>query len=413
MKIVQVNKFAYPRGGAERHMLDLIKVLQAHGHEVSVFAMRHPENLLWPDSDLFVSQVNFEHPRSFSEKLRAAGRMLWSFEAARKFGELLDRRQPDLVHVHNIYHQISPSILREAKKRGIPVVMTLHDFKFIAPNYLLYADGKVSEATKPNKYWKLIPHREIKHSFAASLLCALEMYLHKTLRVYEKYVDVFIAPSQFMADKVREYGVQAKRVEVLANFMPQRDLPSSQEKGYALFFGRLAKEKGVDVLIDAWRELKDIPLKIAGTGPEELKLRQQAASVAGHQISFVGHQNGKALDKLIAGARLIVFPSRWYENQPMSLIEAFRFQKPVIASRLGAIPELVHKNDGGRLVPPNDSGSITEAVRELWNNAELQRMGEYNYQRSLLFSSEGYYEKYLSLFDEISDKSQSRTETAQ
>lgn len=385
-------------------MLDLVKLLQTQGHEVSVFAMRHPENLLWPDSDLFVSHVNFEHPRTLREKLRAAGRMFWSFESARKFGKLLDRMKPDLVHAHNIYHQLSPSILREAKKRGIPVFMTLHDFKLIAPNYLLYADGQVSERTKPKKFWKIIPQREIKHSFAASTLCALEAYLHQVMKVYEKYVDVFITPSQFMAEKIREYGINAKRIEVIANFMPQRELPASADRGYALYFGRLAKEKGVDVLLEAWRELSDIPLKIAGTGPEELRLRQLASSITGSQIDFVGHLNNHALDELIAGARLVLFPSRWYENQPMSLIEAFRFKKPVIASRLGAIPELVHDEKGGHLVPPNTSVAITDAVREIWNSSELQRMGEYNYQRSLLFSSNQYYEKYLKLIEESTAK---------
>ncbi|MFH0852799.1 MAG: glycosyltransferase family 4 protein [bacterium] len=402
MNIVQANKFAYYRGGAERHCLDLIKLLQQKGHQTGLFSMRHPKNLIWPDDDLFVSPVDFSNPKSFWQKLRTAGRMFYSFEAKRKFGQLLDRHRPDVVHVHNIYHQLSPSILAAAKKRNIPVVMTLHDFKLIAPNYLLYANGDISESTKPNRYWKVILKKEIKGSLMASVLAAKEMYFHKLFKLYENNIDLFIAPSQFMADKVREYGVTVKRLEVLPNFLPNRDLPAISDQGYALFLGRLAEEKGLETLLEAWKKLPNIPLKIAGTGPMEKELKRFAQANNLKQVEFTGHKTGQELDNLTAQARLIVFPSRWYENQPLSILEAFQYGKPVVASNQGGIPELVTDGINGILFPPKNPESLKQAVADLWSNEELrQQIRQANLEKAKQYSSDNYYQNIMGYYNEL------------
>ena len=402
MKILQVNKFAYRKGGADRHCLDLIDLLTKAGHEVSLFSMRHPDNYVWPDDDLFVSQVNFENPKTFKEKIRAAGRMLYSFEAKRKFAQLLDRRRPDIIHVHNIYHQISPSILVEAAKWNIPVVMTLHDFKLLAPNYLLYHDGAICERTKADRYFKAVGHRCVKGSRLGSVLCALEMWLHRTLKLYTNTVSVFVSPSRFLADKVREYGIPTKRLEVIPNFIVPHPIPAQQDGEYALFFGRLSDEKGVDVLLEAWKQLPKIPLKIVGTGPDETKLRTKADWDLLANVEFTGYKSGAELDALIANARCIIVPSVWYENQPLTILEAFQFGKPVIASDIGAIPDLIERGVNGLLFKPGDSNDLADKVRALWNDPALRStMSVNNLTKAGEFTPEKYLERILALYNQL------------
>ena len=222
MKILQINKFYYRRRGAETYMLDLIDLLEAHGHTVGVFSMEHPDTLESPFRQHFVSHVEFSHLSnlSISDKLKAVGRVIWNREAQRKLDALLYEFKPDIAHIHNIYHQISPSILTILKKHNIPVVHTLHDYKLLAPNYNLLANGEIDESSKGGRYYNVVRNRAIKGSLAASLLGMSEMYIHKAMQVYEKNVDCFISPSQFLKGLLDDWGVQAKRVEVIPNFMP-------------------------------------------------------------------------------------------------------------------------------------------------------------------------------------------------
>jgi glycosyltransferase involved in cell wall biosynthesis len=402
MKILLVNKFVYPKGGADCHVLDLARLLEEQGHEVSLFGMRHPKNPSWPDDDLFVSFMDFEHPRNFEEKLRGFGRLLYSFEAKRKFGALLDRRKPDVIHVHNIYHQISPAILSEAKKRHIPVVMTLHDLKLLAPNYLLYHDGKVCEITKPDRFFRAVNHRCVKGSRLGSLACALETWLHRRLGLYAKSVDAFVSPSQFHTEKLREYKVPMKRLEVIPNFFSTRTLPRTSDQGYALYAGRLSDEKGVTVLLDAWKYLPNVPMKIAGDGPLEGELKRLVRELNLTNVEFLGHLSSAELDLVIAGARMILVPSVCYENQPLAILEAFQFGKPVVASRIGGIPELVQDNVNGKLVAPGDAKALAEAVAKLWSDAPLREaMSKANLAKATEFTHEHYLESIIPLYEEL------------
>lgn len=413
MRIVLVNKFAYRKGGADRHCLDLLDLLKSAGHDVSVFGMRHPDNLIWPDNDLFVSKVDFEHPRSAWAKVRAAGRLLYSFEAKRKFGALLDRRKPDIVHVHNVYHQLSPSILGEAKKRNIPVVMTLHDLSLAAPNYLLFHDGAVCEITKSNRFFRAVGHRCVKNSRLGSFLCALETWLHRALRLYTDNVDLFISPSRFLEAKLREYQVPLKRIDVVPNFTPRSARPASGDQGYALYASRLSEEKGVAVLLEAWKQLPSIPLKIVGSGPEADRLRQLARESHLTNVEFIGHQTGPALDGLIAGARLVVVPSLCYENQPLSVLEAFQAGKPVVASAIGGIPELVEPGTNGLLFPPGNAGALAESVRTLWNDDGLRaRMSAANMRKISEFAPDRYLARITTLYENLISGRTNRSDEA-
>ncbi|MFC1640850.1 glycosyltransferase, partial [Patescibacteria group bacterium] len=185
MKILHVNKFHYPKRGADRYYLDLMRLLEKHGHQNVPFSMEHPKNEKSDFKNYFVSQVNFENPTTIIEKMRVLGRMMYSFEAKKKIQELLKENNVDVVHINNIYHQISPSILSAIKKANKPIVMTVHDYKLMCPNYKMFTQDAICERCKKRKFYKAIRYRCMRKKVLPSVLIAKEMYFHKALRIYE------------------------------------------------------------------------------------------------------------------------------------------------------------------------------------------------------------------------------------
>ncbi len=363
MRILQVNKFHYPRGGADKYYLALGKALVEHGEEVAYFSMEHPKNEKSPWSRYFVSRLSFNEG-GFFDKLRAPGRVLYSLEAKRKFRQLLSDFRPQIVHLHNIYHQLSPSILGVAKKAGLPVIMHVHDYKLICPNYKLFTAGRPCEACRGGHYQECF-RRRCYRSSSRSLLATIEMYLHhRFLKIYEKNIDLLIAPSAFMKEKLVEFGWPAEKITVVLNphdsslpVLPKAPLNS----GYLLYFGRLSGEKGGPLLIKAAAAAGE-SLKIAGSGPEE-ELWRSLADQAGGDVEFLGTLAGSDLAAAIAGAKVVVIPSIWYENMPLSALEALAAGKPVIASRIGGLPEIINDGDNGLLFTAGDAADLERQIK--------------------------------------------------
>ncbi len=367
MKILQVNKYHYPRGGADRYYLDLGERLESAGHEVAYFAMNHPRNLKTPWSKYFVSRVSYNE-QVWKYALKIPGRTLYSFEAKSKFKRLLHDFKPDVIHVHNIYHQLSPSILDAATKAKIPVVMHLHDYKLVCPNHALFVGGKVCEKCLSGNYTACIKQRCVKDSLPASILAAGEMYLHhKVLKIYAKNINLFIAPSLFLKNLLIRAGWPAEKIEVINNaFSTGLPVPlTTKREDYFLYYGRLSEEKGVDVIIKAINNNKNLKLKIAGSGPADIDLQTLGAEAArSNRLDFLGWREGQALSTLIAQARAVIIPSRWYENFPLTALEALSFGTPIIASNIGGLPEIVN-NLNGSLVPPDDASALEQAMSEV------------------------------------------------
>lgn len=404
MKILLINKFYYLKGGAEKHFLELKQMLEDNGHKVVVYAMSDPRNLPSPYSKYFASYVDFERVRFNWQGLRTAGRMLYSFEAKRKIGKLLDEEKPDLVHIHNIYHQLSPSILSAIKKRKIPIIQTLHDYKLMSPNYALFCHGRICERCLGGKYYRCITHKCIKNSYIASALSALEMYLHKALKIYEKNIDVFICPSKFMADQIKKWGIQAKRVKQIYNFSKTDIEPSGNLGEYLLFVGRLSEEKGVDILIESMKGL-NILLKIIGTGPNEQALKEKARRDKLDQIEFIGYKDGRNLQECIENARALIVPSQWYENCPLVILEAFQAGKPVLATRIGGIPELVTDGETGYTFTLGDVDDMRRCINRIFSDDEKTK--EISSKASNLarqFTPELYYQNLMKVYESVLEK---------
>ena len=400
MRVVFANKYYCLKGGAERHLFDLQALLEAHGHEVIPFAMAGEHDEPSPWFRHFVSPVRTESVSFGYEGLRTAGRMLYSFEARRKFAALLDEAKPDLVHVHNIYHQISPSILPVAKRRGLPVVMTVHDYNLLAPNYSLFHDGRICEVTKPHAYWRAVGHKCVKGSAAASALAALEMSLHRSLGLYSRNIDRYIAPSRFVQALLIDYGFDEKRVVCLPHFIKTGEWQPVYGGDYALFVGRLSAEKGVETLIRAAAAAKNVPVRIVGTGPEEARLKRLAADLGAANVVFRGFHAGDELKREFAGARFVVIPSVWYEVFGLVALEAYAAGKPVIASEIGGLTELVRAGETGVPVSAGDAAALAEVMRDLWNHPILtEKMGRV--ARSWVessFTPEKYYAGLMDIY---------------
>ena len=377
MKILQVNKFNYIRGGAEKYFIEISKELEKIGHQVAFFSMHHPKNnsSIW--SKYFVSRISFNEAR-LRDKIITPGRILYSLEAKRKFNKITQDFKPDIIHIHNIYHQISPSILSIAKKYNIPVIMHLHDYKLVCPNYQLFVDDKICYRCRGGKYYNCLKHKCFKKSFWQSFLATIEMYLHhKILKIYKKNIAYFIAPSEFMKNTVVNFGWDKNKIKVIYNFSEKMDDKISDKIGdYGLYFGRLSREKGIDILIEALGlSDKKNKLKIIGTGPEENNLKQLVKKLKlSKRVEFLGYKSGQELQDIIRGSRLVYLPSTWNENMPLTLLESLNLRKVVIASRTGGLPELIRDKETGFLF---ENGNIKELAQIIDNsyNYDLIKMG--------------------------------------
>jgi glycosyltransferase involved in cell wall biosynthesis len=378
MNILIVNKFLYPKGGADKCAVETYKLLSDKGHSVVLWGMKHSENPKYPYSDYFVNNVDYNVGLSTAQKISYALKILYSFEAKHKIDSLINKIGiPDLVHLHNFAHQISPSILSIFKKYRIPVVMTLHDYKLVCPSYALLADGKPCEACAGGNYWHCLTRACVKNSKAKSMLSTFEMILHhKILDIYRS-IDLFISPSYFLKNKFHQMGFRG-RIEVLPNFIEVDSYAPEYltNSNTICYVGRLSKEKGLADLVKSVNGL-DVELKLIGDGPIRGELEHLVAHKGISNVKFLGHCCGDILKNEITKTLFVVIPSVCYENYPYSAIEAFALGKPVVASRIGGIPELVKDGQTGMTFNPDDEHDLRRKIVYMLNNKdEIIRMGK-------------------------------------
>jgi len=407
MKILFVNKYYHPSGGPEKVILQSKERLESHGDKVILFSMQHPKNLATPYSRYFVCNVDYNGSSSFIDKTRMALNMFYSVEAKRKMELLLEEEKPDLAHLHNIYHQISPSILPVLKKKNIPVVMTLHDFKLLCPNYTFLRNGNPCESCEGKHFYKAVVHKCVKDSYWKSLVCSLEMYFHRFLKIYQDCVDAFIVLSEFSKEKMIRYGIPEEKLFLLPNYI---ELPSNGKDKtlgqYVLFLGQLSEKNGVSTLVQAMEKIKEVPLVVAGEGELFPDLREYVREKNLDNVTFAGFLSGTKLEQLMENSLFTVFPAICYHNCPMSILESFAFGKPVIGSNLGSIPELIEDGITGLLFEPKNVEELAEKIRHLYHHPLLaQKMGISARKKvEEKYSEEEYYTELLGLYDGLVKK---------
>ena len=380
MKILLVNKFHYRKGGAETYYLTVGSELERMGHEVAYFSMKHPNNLPCKWDKYFVTQREYNDVKNPLSAVRDGIALIYSPEAKRNFQALCEEFCPDVVHLNNVHRQITLSILDAPylKEHHVPVFYTAHDYVTICPGYLMLdGEGRVCDAClEDGKYRHCIENRCVKGSRAKSALAALEASFNRAHRSSER-IDRVIAPSSFMRSKLIEGGWPEGKVVALQNFADDAILArasgvaddvTDRESPYLLFFGRLSAEKGVDVLLRAFDAAapslpRDMRLIVVGDGPDATEFRELAASLdSASRIEFAGYQTGDALQTYVERASLTIASSRWRENMPYSIVEAFAAGTPVVGTRIGGIPELVADGVTGFTCEPGDVATMADAM---------------------------------------------------
>lgn len=374
--LIAINNYFYERGGSEAIFFAHNRMLEEIGWNVIPFSMQHASNFQTPWSGYFVDDLEMHGKYSLMQKLTRLPKVVYSFEARRRLDQLLLRVQPDIAHAHNIYHHISPSILGLLHRRGIPTVLTLHDLKIACPAYNMLAHDGVCERCRGGKLYNVVTNRCIGGSAAMSLVVMLEAVLHKLLGSYRRHVNCFVVPSRFYIEKFREWGMPPELFRHIPNFVDVSRYEPRYAPGSAyLYFGRIIRQKGVATLIRAAAQAAK-PLLIAGTGPE-LEAMKRLANELAADVTFLGHLSGQALHDAVRNARAVVLPSEWYENAPVSVLEAYALGKPVIGARIGGIPELVRENETGVCFESGNVPSLVSALQSISArpDAQLEEMG--------------------------------------
>lgn len=362
MRILQINKFHWVKGGSERYYFDLQRELAARGHEVAVFASAHPDNEPSPWSGDFAPHADY-HGAGPLRSFGLARDVVHNAAAAAALERLLTRFRPDVAHLHNIHHQLSPSILEPLSRRGIPIVQTLHDYKWVCPAYLFHSRGEVCTRCGPGaRFGPVLTRRCLHGSFTKSAVAYVEL-TRSWRRGDAERVDAFLAPSRFLLEQVVAHGLPADRVRHEPYFIREGDYRPAEVPGAGLLYaGRLAREKGLGALFAALaRTAPGVRLEVAGGGPLEAELRREAAERR-LPVTFLGHLAAPELHAAVRRARAVVVPSLWYENFPYAVLEALALGVPVVASATGGVPEMIEEGETGHLVPPGDPEALARVL---------------------------------------------------
>ncbi|MGN6452051.1 MAG: glycosyltransferase family 4 protein [Steroidobacteraceae bacterium] len=401
--LLSINNYYYYRGGAETVFLEQNAMFRQCGWNVVPFAMQSNKNLSSPWSKYFVDEIEFGQSYSLADKLTRVPKVIYSFEARRKLARVIDESRPDVCHAHNIYHHISPSILSLLKQRSIPVVLTLHDLKIACPAYSMLTEDGVCERCRGGRLHNVVLHRCIKRSVSLSAIVMLEATLHRLLGTYSNHVGRFAVPSRFYIEKLCDWGWPRSMFCHVPNFVDARRYQPQYEAGkYFLYFGRLSREKGLATLIRAAAS-SGCRILLAGTGPQLAELGALTTKL-GADVTFLGFLTGESLHAAVRGARAVVLPSEWYENAPMTVLEAYALGKPVLGARIGGIPELVYEDETGLGFTSGDAESLAAALRHFAERSDktIEDMGRQARQRvEQQYTAELYRQRLMSIYRDL------------
>lgn len=396
MKVLLINNCFFRRGGSEAVYFGTADLLRKHGHEVVFFSMADENNIKSEGSVYYVPKGG---------KLSQILAYFNNNKAARLLRDVLQKEKPDIAHVHLFWGGISPSIFSVLKEYGIPLVHTVHDYRMVCPAYTFRnGKGELCEKCKGGHFMECFKGRCSKGSAIQSALMAAEMYYRNIKWHPAKELDGIIYVSQFAKGKHEELDERFVRTKntVLYNFTSVGESypPVNMDGGYYLYYGRLSHEKGIATLVDAFAKRKDLILKVVGTGPKEEELKKKECA----NIDFLGYKTGSELYNLVRKARFVCVPSEWYENNPMTIVEAYSMGVPVIGARIGGIPEIVEDMETGLLFESgnlNDLGEKIDSAESLSSKAyKMMREQAYIFYVNH-FSEENYYKRLINFYNEV------------
>jgi glycosyltransferase involved in cell wall biosynthesis len=405
MRILFCNKYNYAFSGTEVYLFEAMELLRSKGHEVALFSMADSRGQPTPYDRHFMPHIDFKTNSRWFRNVGLAGQAIYSREARRRMRAMIADFRPDVAHVRNIYHHLSPSILWELKAQKVPVVYHLNDFKVLCASYNLVLRGEACEACKGGEFWHALKEK-CYPGWGARMTLVAEAYVHKWLGTYRKCVDCFLAPSQFVRDKFVEHGWDPAKFEVLPHFQTVKAVEErGAENAPLLYFGRLSPEKGVDDLLRAMRVLPNLRLTVAGDGPERGRLERLSAELGLANVEFAGHMQGAELERAIADSRFTVLPSHAYETLGKTILESYARARAVVATDMGSRRELVQGGKTGLLYKTGDVDQLASAIQLLSSQPELaEKMGRAGREQVRQgYAPEAHYRALIGLYERLVD----------
>lgn len=397
MRILLVNKFLYPKGGAETYTFKLGEILEKHGHKVQYFGLANEENIVGNNIGVYVSPQDFQ--AGVLKNLSAPFRIIYSVEARKKIRKLLENFQPDIVHFNNIQFHLTPSVIlevnryRKQTKKKVGIIYTAHDYQLICPSHGLFDNNiQVCEKCLGGNYIHCLKTKCVKNSRAKSFLGMLDAYFWKWSKAYS-YIDAIICPSSFLKKKLDSQKRFQTKTRVLHNFVDMVEQKDVQKEDYVLEFGKLCRDKGTNTLLEVCKRMADVNFLFAGYGAAEKDIKLVS------NAEYVGFKTGEELEMLIRRAKFTIYPSEWYENCPFSVIESQMYLTPVIGSRMGGIPELIREGETGELFEAGNADDLETKVRKLWDSPELIEEYTKNCKSLDIESPDTYYEKLIDIYN--------------
>lgn len=391
-----INKFLYPKGGAETYTLSLGNILKNHGHQVQYFGLRNPKNTVGNDVDALVDDMDFSE--GVLKNLKAPLRIVYNRQARKEIRKVLENFQPDIVHLNNIQFHLTPSIIletdkwRKENKKDCKIIYTAHDYQLVCPSHGLFdVNVKPCELCLDGKYIHCLQTKCLKNSKAKSLLGTIDGYFWKKNPAYS-YVDTIVCCSQFLKEKLDTQSQFRGKTVTLHNFKDIAPLDHVEKKDYILEFGKLCKDKGTETLLEAAKQMPDQKFVFVGYGPAVDLMKGTP------NVEYLGFKGGEELNRIISEAKISVCPSEWYENCPFSVIESISFGTPVVGSRMGGIPELIEEGKTGELFEAGNVKGLIEAINRIVKNKEVLKQYTENCFKVRYETSETYYEKLMEVY---------------
>jgi len=361
------------------------RMLERHGHRVTIYCRSNHE-------------VN-----AYSGLKRAVlvKQAVWASDSRKEFARILGREKPDIVHVHNTFVMVSPSIFSVCEESKVPIVHTLHNYRLFCPAGTFYRHGRVCEECVEHSLLRSVRHRCYRNSLSATTVTALMLGVHRTLQTWSQPMHHYIALSDFARGRFVQSGLPEEKVFVKPNFVyPDPGLREDKDN-YAIFVGRLSPEKRVGTLLQAWEKTSNrFPLIILGGGPEHEELQATIRRKGLSRVQLAGHSPREKTIAAIRSARVLIFCSEWYENFPVTIAEAFACGTPVICSRLGAMQEIVADGRTGLHCTPGDSDDLAKKMDWAWDHpAELSAMGrEARQEYETKYTAERNYDLLMEIY---------------
>ncbi|WP_201443354.1 glycosyltransferase family 4 protein [Marinobacter nitratireducens] len=396
-----VHKFHRLTGGAEVFYFEVARVLKKNGHKVAFFSTENEENIDTGDTAFSVKAPGYSNGNIFS-KVWNSRDIFYSSLKKKRMKEAIEEFKPDIVHAFAIHVHLTPSVLEAAKEAGVPVVMSCNDYKHICPNYKLYDGWSICEDCKGGHFYNAILKRCSKNSLIFSTASAVEAYIHESKNVYDDLVDKYLFASEFMLEKTKEFWAsKSVNYGILRNPFDCSKQEPVYGGGFALYFGRIVDEKGVDRIVQSAKNI-DFPIKIVGDGPELAQLKSVVETESITNVEFLGALWGDDLDKILSCAAFVIVPSLWHENFPYVIFQSFAAGKPVIGSRRGGIPELIGA-DRGLIFDPDSVSELSNAIRWMSENPdqaiEMGRKGRHFVENE--FNDDNFYREIMSNYRSV------------